>query len=42
MYFCMNIEKVIEGLLRLITSGEVGLDGDGEITFTSVFNYSSN
>ena len=33
----------MEGLLRLITSGEVGLDEDGEmIIFTLLFNYSSN
>lgn len=39
----MSIEKVIEGFLRLVTFGDVGLGGDGEkITFASIFNYSIN
>ena len=38
-----GIEQVMGGLLRLIISGDVGLDKNGEMMiFTLVFDYSSN
>ena len=39
----MEVEQVMGGLLRLITSRDVGLDENEEmIIFTLIFDYSSN
>lgn len=43
VYLCMHIEDVMEGLLRSVTSGGVGLDEDGDmITFTLISTQESN